>query len=150
MQAQSIVELGVGDGVRAERMLQGAAKYAQGEIRYMGVDLFEARPDSDTGLSLKQAYRKLKTLDAQVQLTPGDPFIALSRIANNLAGAELLIIAADQNDAALERAWTFVPRMLHERSLVLWQRPGDGDKFSVVERDEIERLAGGTKNRQAA
>ena len=37
---------------------------------------------------------------------------------------DLVVIRADQDPAALERAWFYLPRMLHEKSVVLIEQPG--------------------------
>lgn len=118
-QVRSIVELGVGDGQRAFRLLAVAQRYQpQERLSYTGIDLFEARPKEEAGLSLKVAHRRLTATGAQVRLVPGDPFSALARCANALTKTDLMVISADQDPASLEQAWFYVPRMLHEKSLV--------------------------------
>ncbi|MHC4401170.1 MAG: hypothetical protein ACYTG0_15965 [Planctomycetota bacterium] len=84
-----------------------------GQIQYAGVDLFEARSSRDgPGMMLKTAHRLLTRTGARIQLVPGDPFSALSRAANRLAGTELVVISARQDIHSLARAWFFLPRML--------------------------------------
>lgn len=117
--AASIVELGIGSAQRATRLIEVAQRYRpDAVVRYTGIDLFEARDVASGGLSLKQAHQVLGDRGAKVQLVPGDPFAALSRVANTLTGTDLLLISADQERTALAKAWFYVPRMLHERSLV--------------------------------
>ncbi len=36
-----------------------------------------------------------------------------------------MLISADQDTAALEQAWFYVPRMLHDQSVVLQEVPGE-------------------------
>ena len=124
---RSIVELGVGDGTRAQRIIAMAQRYHEGEVRYTGVDLFEARDDAQTGLPLKSAYKLLRSTGAKVQLVPGDPFSALARTANSLTGTELLIISSDQDVQSLERAWFYVPRMITESSLTFIESDAGDD-----------------------
>ncbi len=123
---QRIVEIGVGDGQRSSRMIQLAqSRLPAGQVvHYTGIDLFESRPASEVGITLKGLHRQLAPLTAQVRLHPGDAFGALSRIANQLTQTDLLIIRAGQSDEVMQRAWHFVPRMLHAQSRVLV--PGDG------------------------
>ena len=54
---------------------------------------------------------------------PGDPYTALLRVANSLAGTDLLLISADQDAESLQRAWCWLPRMLTSQSLVLAAEP---------------------------
>jgi hypothetical protein len=143
---RSIVELGVGNAVRAKRLLEMAIKpqHAAEPLRYTGIDLFEARDKKSPGLTLKEAYSQLKTDHVKLQLLPGDPLSALSRSANSLAGTDVLIISFDQVGDSLEQAWRFVPRMLHASSLVYLERaakkPGETN-FELLPLAQISRLA---------
>jgi predicted O-methyltransferase YrrM len=116
-----IVELGIADGRRALRMISVATRDAvAGEVSYAGIDLFEARAtDKSTTLTLKEAYRRLKATGARIRLAPGDPLNALTRVANELTGTDLLLISAGQDKESLAQAWFYVPRMLHAGSLVM-------------------------------
>ena len=152
---QRIVEIGIGRALRAVRMIQVAARYRGGadNIRYAGIDLFEARTVPASGMSLKEAHRVLKATAARVQLIPGDPLSALTRTANALAGTDLLIISAGHEKASLDAAWFYVPRMLHSRTRVLMEAPGAAEKGPVlraIERSEIDALASRSRRRSAA
>jgi hypothetical protein len=144
---RNIVEIGIGSGVRTERMIQMAASVTpDSKIHYTGIDLFEARPPSHPGMTLKRAYRMLRRLPVEFQLVPGDPFTALVRMANNLTGTDLLVVAVDQDPQQMARAWVMVPRMLHEHSLILLER-GEGDqvRFEKLSRFEIEAMSGASR-----
>lgn len=158
-QVRSIVEVGIGLGGRTERLLEIASWRADClPLRYTGIDLFEARPQSGAGvpaaLSLKQAFRQLRLPSVQVQLVPGPPDAALMRVANSLTGTDLLLISADHDDAALARTWPWVPRMLSPQSLVfLEERPAAGGQalcWRLLTPGDIHRLAGTTRHRRAA
>ena len=144
---RNIVELGLGDGVRAQRIIEMAVSMQpEAKVRYTGVDLFEARPAEKPGMSLKLAYKTLKQLPIQVQLIPGDPFTALARTANNLTGTDLLVISADQDPELMARAWVLVPRMLHEGTFVFVERAVKGQtRFDLLARAEIDALSGAQK-----
>ena len=117
----SMVELGIGTGQRSRRMIEQAQRSSPvAEIRYTGVDAFEGR-DSEVavGLPLIEVHRMLKATSARVQLVPGDPFTALARTANSLPGTDLVLISADQDAESVSRAWFYLPRMLHDASVVL-------------------------------
>ena len=149
----SIVELGVATGDRSIRMIELAQRYHGPDVRFTGVDMFEARDDMSSGLPLKQAYTKLRATGAKVQLIPGDPFSALARTANGLTGTQLLLISADQDEQSLERAWFYVPRMLAEDAIVLVEQLGEGEsaaRHDLLSTDEIEALSGAGQQRKRA
>jgi hypothetical protein len=147
-----IVELGVGSAIRAQRIIEMVVSLQPGvELRYTGLDLFEARPPERRGISLKTAYTMLRRLPAEVQLIPGDPFTALARWANDLIGTDLLLIAADQDPESMARAWTFVPRMLHEQSLIFREQSRGGQtSYERLSCSEVETLAAARRKRRAA
>jgi hypothetical protein len=149
-----IVELGIGDGNRALRMIDAAARHHERpEIHYFGLDAFEGRSTADgPGLSLIDAHRLLKQSDAKIKLLPGDPGDALIRSANTLTAIDLIVIAAPLVAERMERMWYFVPRMLHDRSLV-FQETADAKgetTFRRSELSEINRWAGNSLRRKAA
>jgi hypothetical protein len=140
----SIVEMGIGNGRRAERMIALAqAWWPEQRLRYTAIDPFELRGDQDSpGLPLKSAYRKFRATGARVQVVPGDPYTALARVANALTGTDLLLISADQDEASLAAAWFYVPRMLHAKSQVLFEEVDDtGMRWRAVSRQQIDKLA---------
>jgi hypothetical protein len=159
-----IVELGVGLGGRAVRMIEAAAFHGPvGDVRYTGIDLFEDRTGSEgpgmplktahrllkaTGariqlvpMPLKTAHRLLKATGARIQLVPGDPFTALSRVANGLGGTELVIISAGYDPESLARAWFYLPRMLGEGSQVLVEQAQGPEGRVAVRAVREERIA---------
>ena len=150
---RKIVEIGIGSGLRAVRMIQLARGLRPGEqISYAGIDLFETRTGGG-GLSIKQAYRLLKPTKARVQLVPGDPYIALTRAANALRHTDLVIVSADQDKQALAQAWFYFPRMLQRTSQVLIEIPGptgEGFVLKPLERKELDRRAAAPRRRRAA
>ncbi len=144
---RSIVEIGLGTGMRARQMIGQASRH--GDVRYTGIDLFEARPQDQPGIPFKEAHRALISLPAKVRLIPGDPFCALARCANDLTDTDLLVISADQDAEALQRAWFYLPRMLHSNSVVcLEQRDGDNSRFQTLTKSDVE--ASTTDGRAAA
>ncbi len=153
---QNIVELGIGLGVRSLRMIQLAADFAHGSIRYAGIDRFESRTDDDgPGLSLKLAHTMLSATAARVRLLPGDPLHVLANVANDLTSTDLLLIASFdrfQNHFG----WQFVPRMLHPRSVVLVEQcvPGKGgpvSRWRPLPIEELSLLTGSSgRHRRAA
>ena len=110
------------------------------EVRYTGIDLFEARPADNPGLPLKQMHTLLKPLGIKVQLIPGDPFSALSRAANGLAKTEMLIVGADLDAESLARSWMYIPRMITPTSQVFVETGAAGQtRFESKTLTEIEQ-----------
>ncbi len=139
------LEIGVGQGLRAQRMIDLAlASHPQDQVRYVGIDLFEARPEPASGLKLKDAHRLLKARGIATQLVPGDPFSALARTANSLRDIDLVLISADQDAASLERAWFYLPRVLHATSLVFQEQANPDGTLAVLalDRGEVEARRG--------
>lgn len=147
--------MGVGQATRAERMIEVAARRVPASaVRYTGIDLFEARRPGDApGLSLREAHRALRNTGAAIRLCPGDPLTALSRVANSLGPTDLVVVSAGLDPAGLAKAWFYVPRILHTRSLVLVEsRPSSEGELSLrlLGRGEVEALAAGRGVRRAA
>ena len=150
----SIVEIGMGLGLRSRRLISTAHSVNPGQpIRFTGIDMFEARPDDSPGMTLKRAHRELKPLVSRLQLVPGDPFSALARTANSLGDTDLVVISADQDEESLERAWFYLPRMLHANSLVFVEqassKPGKS-VFCQLEMKQIDSRASAVASRRAA
>lgn len=143
--ARKILELGVRAGQRARRMIEVATRCAGGPVSYAGIDLFELRePAENDGHSLKEAHSLLKPTGARVRLIPGDPFTALARMANEIGPCDLVVIASDQPAESLERAWFYVPRLLHAATSVFIERPSSEQtpaRFELLAHDEIRRRA---------
>jgi hypothetical protein len=116
-----ILEIGLGDGGRARRVISLAQRYqARNEIHFVGIDLFEDRHGDQPPFPLKDAYRQLRSTGARVRLVPGDAYGALVRSANSFSDIELVLISADVNKASLAAAWFYLPRTLAKNAIVLW------------------------------
>jgi hypothetical protein len=153
LRVATIVEIGVQECVGSQRIIEAALRSSPAdEIRYTGIDLFEARPTHSPGLKLKEAHRRLKETGVHVHLIPGDPFSALARSANTLPGTDLILIRGDQEPDALQRSWFYVPRMLHDRSVILQESNSAATvEFTLLSRDSIEQWASAsTAGRRAA
>lgn len=149
LKIQSIVEIGLGDGQRAESMIQVAQKYSDPTaIRYTGIDLFEAR-ETEPKLPLREIHKKLTSTGAKCQLVPGDVDSAIARIANSHLRTDLIVISANDPSQQMENGWFFLPRMLHATSLVLSQSEPDG-KFQSQSRLDIEKKSQSSKPRHRA
>jgi hypothetical protein len=151
---RKIVELGVGDGRRAMRMIEIAQRVLPPtDIHYVGLDLFEGRTDT-TGpnSSLKEIHQLLRATGVRVQLVPGNPVEGLIRLANSLGKVDLLLMPSDLDSPAAARVWFFVPRMLHENTLVFVDSISADGKHLLRQktRQEIDNLAAKGFVRRAA
>ena len=142
---RSILELGIGIGQRAMRMIEVAGCFRPtSEIRFTGLDLFEARAAVDgPGVTLKMAHRLLKATGARIQLVPGDPVRGLSQVANALGKVDVIVVSSRLDPRQLARAWFYVPRLLHGQSQVFIETlvPGGGVSVRSVTRSKIDTLA---------
>jgi len=123
------------------------------QISYTGIDLFEARSPCDgPGMTLKMAHRFLQATGARIRLVPGDPFAALAQTANSLGLIDLVVISGNVESASLARAWFYLPRTLHGRSLVLAERrlPSAGVVIREIPAAEVHSLAWAATSRRAA
>ena len=152
--ARKIVELGIGNARRAMRMIEVAQHTSSPQdIHYVGMDLFEGRVESGTPrISLKAAHQLLRATGVRVQLVPGNPSDSLIRLANSLRNVDLLVLPAELESAPLARTWFFVPRTLHQRSLVFVEGVRDDGRKTLRLKPpkEIDRVASGAVTRRAA
>jgi hypothetical protein len=151
---RTIVELGIGLGQRALRMIEVAGMHVPvNEIRYTGIDQFEARTaDDGPGMTLKDAHRMLHATGARIRLLPGDPFSALIRSANALGETDLVVISAGLDRHSATRAWSYLPRILHKRSMVMVEQStekGGGLAMRLLSAANVQRMAE-SANRKAA
>ncbi|HUT12017.1 MAG TPA: hypothetical protein VMY42_16065 [Thermoguttaceae bacterium] len=137
--------MGIGIGQRAARMIEAAARFfPHCEIRYIGIDPFEARSAVDgPGVTLKMAHRLLSRTGARIRLIPGDPSTALDGSANTLGQVDLIVISSRLDPAHLAKGWLYVPRLLHEESRVFLERtrPGGRTFLEAIAPSEIQALA---------
>ncbi len=152
--ALKIVELGIGDGSRAMRMIAVAKRASPDrDVEYCGLDRFEDQAGSaGPRLTLKGAHRLLGDAGVRVRLVPGDPTESIVRIANSLGKVDLLILPAELESPSIARVWFFVPRMLHRRSIVFIEReqPDGRHELDVMPRQTIDGLAAAGAVRRAA
>ena len=150
--ARKILEIGLGPTARTLRMLGLAVRTAGSEgSRFVAIDLFEARGADQPGLSLKEAHRLFKGAAAHVQLIPGETAMTVKRVANSLANMDLIIVSAACSDETLAGCWFYLPRMLHEKSVVLRESvAADGQmQLTPIAREEIESRANAPRRRAA-
>lgn len=153
LRATKIVELGVGSLERSLNLISVCQRYSpEAKISFTGLDWFEERPAGCEPLSLIQTHRKLTAAGAAPRLMPGGPAAAFPAVANSLLGADLVLISAEADDEALAPSWFFLPRILHERSIVLRaSHSGEApSRWVEIPRGEIKARAPAPADRRAA
>jgi hypothetical protein len=148
-----IVEVGISDLRRTVSLIEVAQRYArQQKACFTGIDGFDARPQEVEPLSLKEAYCVLRATGANVRLVPGAPAKAIAGAANAHQNTDLIIIASLVSDSELAGAWFYVPRMIHERTLILREQHDSGGqpRFTAMARAEVAELARRDSARRAA
>lgn len=149
-QFETFVEVGLGDHDRFEKMIQVAYSYSNSDaLRYTGVDLFDARLDSQRPLKLIEMHKRMKGLPAKTQLVPGDLASAIQRIANSHLRTDLVVLSHGFDDAQFDAAISFIPRMMHSSSMLLVQRKA-GQAFEVLNRIDVERMVASLQKSMAA
>ena len=141
---RSVLEFGVSDGARTKNLFEVLSWQQENlPLRYMGIDLFEARPKGQKGLTLKQAFAEIRAPEVKVQLVPGLPYDALLRCNGALTETDLIILSADQQPIDFEKAWKFIARTVHDKTLILREQPAGPGKtvFQTLPVAEVHRLA---------
>lgn len=143
LKPKSIVQFGLGNLRQVETLINVCQNFSGvDEIRFTGVDLFEARAKQVPGLTLKEAHRRLASTGAKSRVFPGETASSLPRLANQLAGTDLLILSLEGGRQSLDPCWFFIPRMLQANSLVLVQEHSvAGAPYQVLSFAEAEQLA---------
>ncbi len=150
---QKILEIGIGPASRAMRMLQVASvNHMPRDLQYTGIDLFEGRSEADgPGLSLREAYRTLKPTEARIQLVPGTPDEALTRIANALTNLDLIVVSSRTPIEQLDALVHYLPRMIHTGTLIYQESRTEAGSTSMrrVTMAEIADLVSRSSRRAA-
>ncbi len=118
----SVLEIGVGDGQRMQRIVQ-LAELAPGvtQLRYVGVDEFESSKDGGVHLTLKQAHQQASQLGLRANLIPGELKSAMPRVAHKIGPSDLVIVNGGLDPAQPLAGpigqWLF--HITHEKSILL-------------------------------
>ena len=148
LQADTVVEFGVGMGVRSRRMIATSLRYHSAKaVRFVGIDMFEARSADAPGMTLKRTHRMLSQSGAQIQLIPGDALSALARSANALTGTDVIVLGSKLD---IEPLWFYLPRMMHEDSQLLIEHCDGKPRFEQLGAGQVAEKAAEMKKSRAA
>lgn len=130
----SILQLGMGNGQQAVKVLQLAALHPHdGPIRFAGVDLFESANQPSQHLKLKEAHRLCAEAGVKAHLIPGDFRMALPRVAVTILPSDLVIInqAYEVGCEGYEVLNAWLPRLIHPSSRVFAKNGKSGMMATV-------------------
>ncbi|WP_168566475.1 hypothetical protein [Crateriforma spongiae] len=131
-----VLEIGVGDGQRAEAVLSTLMQTIPAEsITYCGVDTFEM---GGSDLTLKDFHRQIRGLGIQPRLFPMPTTLGLTRVAHSLGQCD--VILDSQNFHAGEDAKKLTAKLASDASLWL----------ADVGNDWVEVNGGGDASKRAA
>ena len=150
---RNMVEVGISDVTRAASLVEASQRFAGNEkVKLTGLDWFDARPQNQTPLSLKEAYRVLHATGANVRLVPGAPGTSLTAVANAHQNTDLILISSAVTQDDLQAAWFYMPRMLHQRSLILREHldAAGQPSFEWLTLTQVAEWAGRAGGRRAA
>jgi hypothetical protein len=148
-----IVEVGITDIRRAIAVIEVAQRFSPDQsVSYTGIDWFDMRGEKLESLALKEAYQLLRPTGANVRLVPGEPGRSLVGAANAHANTDLILISHAVSNGELSPAWYYVPRMLHERSIILReQKDNDGAiEFTTLSHAQVAAWGRPDSRRKAA
>ncbi len=153
--ARSILELGLNTEERTLSLIRLMRRLSPGqEIRYVGIDLFDARPNHLPRLTLKQIHQVTQKSGAAARLIPGDAISGMVRCVNQIQNIDLVIISADQDVEQMSKAWSHMPRILSPQGTVFLSHGKSSIDVASVERltsQQMEALAAkAQKMRRAA
>lgn len=136
LSAQTVLEIGVGDGSRALEVLQTLSK-AGNDASYIGIDGFELAGS----VSLKEIHRTLRSGGVRPQLFPGPADLGIMRIAHTIGSVDLILVSAgpdhSQNDAVL----SLLSRICHPNTVVLMEQDETWSRVSTPQRAGFRRAA---------
>lgn len=147
---RSFIEIGMGDGRRAENMIRVNQKYGVSPVtKFTGLDEFDSRDESQGKLSLIEMHRRLKAFaNTKSQLVPGELKQSVAKIANSHLRTDLIVISARYQEQLDAETWFYFPRMLHAGSMVLIQHQ-NGRNFELLNRLQVEKLTKTENSRKA-
>jgi hypothetical protein len=135
----SILEIGVGDGVRMQRIAKLVSlRSGTDQLRYIGIDEFESSKNR-AHLTLKQAHRMATQLGFKASLIPGSAEMAIPRAAHKFSPSDLIIIDGglqlSQPMAGPIGGW--LNRLAHRESTIIAAEQ-EGGLFTAIETSSLD------------
>lgn len=142
LSAQTVLEIGVGDGTRALEVLQTLAKTGN-EASYIGIDEFEMAGS----VSLKEIHRTLRSGGVRPHLFPGPADLGIMRVAHTIGSVDLILVSAAQNVSATQNSaqndavLSLMSRICHQNTVVLMEQDEVWSRVSTPQRAGFRRAA---------
>lgn len=138
---RSILEVGMSSIERTCNLLLLAQRSAKTEeIRYCGIDLFEAR-GGVAPIRLKDAHCQLRKCGGTVRLVPGDLSAVHPGLANQLGNFELVLLSLASSLEGTGPSISLLPRLIAENGRLLLSEGESAEKaYRILTRAEVERL----------
>jgi hypothetical protein len=127
--ANSVLEIGVGDGSRAPVVMETLTNGEQ-KPRYFVIDQFEMAGSSVT---LKQFHQSLRAHEIRPQVFPQEIEAGLTRFSHTIGSVDLVIIGADLQDWQNSRVEAKLLRIAHNGTVILYL-DGEGWKKHTLSR----------------
>jgi hypothetical protein len=137
--AESVLEISVGDGSRAVEVLaflnENRSKNSDEEIdpstiRYAAIDQFEMGGGDYT---LVQFHQTLRSAGIRPQVFPEAIDRGLTRVAHTIGSTDLIVIGADSSIWETPTIKTLLSRVTHDQSLILFQKDDSWQKLALSE-----------------
>jgi hypothetical protein len=128
VQAQTVLEICVGDGTRAIAALQ-ALSSNNPEVRYAAIDQFEM----DGGpLTLKRFHQALRTAELRrAQIFPETIERGLLRVATTIGPVDLVLIAAPPDRWQTPAVLAMLARVAHSKTVVLYEEANSWNEYQL-------------------
>lgn len=135
-QFRSVLEVGVGDGSRALRLVDWLQRQADGEIRYAAIDMFEA----GEGPALKSFHAQMGSVGAKPLPIPGTLASGLPRVAHTLGAVDLVLFSFDIPELTGVVTQNFLPRIIESKSVVLLTDDESGALYALSGQELLDDL----------
>ncbi len=116
--ASSVLEIAVGDGSRAIAIHECLTKKG-GQVRYYGIDQFEAAGGSNT---LKDFHRTLRAANVRAQIFPESVNQALVRFLHTVGSVDLVLISSPEGVVDDPVVQQLLARISHPGTQILYQK----------------------------
>lgn len=137
VEADTVLEISVGDGSRAIAILETLAKQNQ-KPRYIAIDQFEM---ADGEVTLKEFHQTLRAHEIRPQVFPQDIENGLTRVAHTVGATDLIIIGADPSVWQTPIIGAKLARISHNGTVILYLSAEGWKKHTLAEPAEIRRAA---------
>lgn len=135
---QTVLETGLGDGSRCERLLQWLEHHDGLPTRYAAIGEFEAAG----GISLKQFHAKLTAFGIKPLPVPGNLASGLPRVAHTIGAVDLLILDRDHSSLHEPAICNFLPRVVHAETIVIATDAESKVLYSLPASELLNELGG--------